>query len=79
MVEFIFFFIHAGGPIPKTHPLVDAIFKEFTEHFGLFWTLLLDSQFIIWRFLLEADGVSCNFKFYVNADTFKKRKANEGT
>ena len=61
MVEFISFFIQAGGPIPKTHPLDDVLFKAVIETFGLFSPLLLDSLFMVLRFLLEveADGVSC--------------------
>jgi len=36
-------FIQAGGPISKTHPLDDVLFKAAIETFGLFSPLLLDS------------------------------------
>ena len=74
MVELISFFIQAGGPISKTHPLDDVLFKAAIETFGLFSPLLLDSLFMVLCFLLEADGVSCYVWLYVNLDTFDKRK-----
>jgi len=43
VVELISFFIQAGGPISKTHPLDDVLFKAAIETFGLFSPLLLDS------------------------------------
>ena len=42
VVELISFFIQAGGPISKTHPLDDVLFKAAIETFGLFSPLLLD-------------------------------------
>lgn len=58
----ISFFIQAGGPISKMHPVFDdALHPEVVGPFGLVCSSLLDLSFSLLRFILEAEGFSCSF------------------
>jgi len=58
----ISFFIQAGGPISKMHPVFDdALHHEVMEPFGLFCSSLIDLSSSLLRFILEAEGFSCRF------------------